>query len=175
MIKRVSSRESRVHRHKRIRVNLAGTPERPRISIFRSSSQIYAQIIDDVAGNTLVHASSRDKDLPSVEPVALPAAAPAAEKAEAKAPVAEPEPEKPAKGGKGGAKAAPKPAPKAAKTPGQGPAGAKVREAQQVGALLAKRALDKGIKKVVFDRSGYPYHGRIKALADAARASGLEF
>lgn len=155
-------------------MNLSGTSERPRVSVFRSASQIYAQIIDDVIGNTLVQASSRDKDLPNVK-VVLPAAPPAPEKAVAPAPTPEPEPARPAKGGKGGAKPEAKPAPKAAKPVGQAPAGAKVREAQQVGALLAERALAKGIKKVVFDRGGYPYHGRVKALADAARAGGLEF
>jgi large subunit ribosomal protein L18 len=112
--------EARQKRHLRIRANLTGTPSRPRVSVFRSSKNIYAQIIDDVNGVTLVSASSVEKD------------------------------NKLANGGN-------------------------VEAAATVGKLLAERAVKNNIKSVVFDRSGYLYHGRVKALAEAARAAGLEF
>lgn len=162
MIKRTDSREMRQRRHRRIRMKLAGTPERPRVSVFRSTVHIYAQVIDDSTGRTLVEASSLDKDIASVEPI-LPAAAPAAEAAA----------EKPAKGSKPGADKGGKPTPAAKNAPTG--AAKKTRLAQQVGTLLAKRAQEKGIKSVVFDRGGYIYHGRVKALAESARAAGLEF
>jgi large subunit ribosomal protein L18 len=165
MIKRVASREMRQRRHRRIRMKLAGTAARPRICVFRSTVHIYAQIIDDSTGRTLCQASSLDKDVASIEP-ALPAPAPAQEEAKAKV-------EKPEKGAKPGADKA------AAKPPAKPAAPAKVskktRLAQQVGTLLAQRAQEKGIKAVVFDRAGYIYHGRVKALAESARAAGLEF
>jgi large subunit ribosomal protein L18 len=171
MIKRVNRKEMRQRRHRRIRMRVAGTTQRPRICVFRSSVHIYAQIIDDSTGRTLVQASSLDKDVASVEPI-LPAPAPVVVKEEVK--------EKVEKGGKPGAdkggkqpakveaKAEPKPA---AVTE----ASKHVRLAQQVGTLLARRAQEKGIKAVVFDRGGYIYHGRVKALAESARAAGLEF
>jgi large subunit ribosomal protein L18 len=106
----------------RIRKKLAGTPERPRLAVFRSQGHIYAQVIDDDAGRTLCAASSLDKEL----------------KAKMK---------------RGGNKAA----------------------AQAVGTLVAKRAQDQGVSAVVFDRGGFQYHGRVKALADAAREAGLKF
>jgi len=161
MIKRIDSREMRQRRHRRIRMKLAGTPERPRVSVFRSTVHIYAQIIDDTSGRTLVQASSLDKDIANVEPI-LPAAAPAADTAKPKADKAE----------KGGKQA---PAAKAAAPAAPAPVSKKTRLAQQVGTLLAKRAQEKGIKSVVFDRGGYIYHGRVKALAESARAAGLEF
>ena len=105
--------------HKRIRSRVAGTQERPRLAVFRSLNHIYAQVIDDQQGHTLVSAASTEKDLK----------------------------------GKGG-----------------NVAGAKV-----IGKAVAERAKEKGIKRVVFDRGGYQYHGRVKALADAAREAGLEF
>jgi large subunit ribosomal protein L18 len=108
--------------HDRIRKKIRGTPERPRLAVFRSQGHIYAQVVDDDAGRTLVAASSLDKDLR-------------------------------AKSKRGGTVAA----------------------AREVGALIAGRAKDKGIAAVVFDRGGFQYHGRIKALADAARAAGLQF
>ncbi len=111
--------EARERIRERIRRNLAGTSERPRLAIFKSQKYIYAQVIDDAAGRTLVSASSRDGDA--------------------------------------GAK------------------GANAAAAKAVGALIAKRAKDKGISRVVFDRGGYLYHGNVKALADAARENGLEF
>ncbi len=109
-------------RHTRIRKRVFGTAERPRISVYRSLNHIYAQIIDDTKGNTLVSASTLDKEFKDI------------------------------KGNK-----------------------ANVEMAKRVGSLLATRALKAGIKKVAFDRSGYKYHGCIKALADAAREVGLEF
>ena len=113
----------RQRRKSRVRRNVFGTPERPRLTVFRSHKNIYAQIIDDQAGQTLVAASSLDKGAPDT-----------ADKG-------------------GGNKAA----------------------AIVVGQSLAVRAVERGIKKVVFDRNGYPYHGRIRELADAARKAGLEF
>ncbi|MDA8156831.1 MAG: 50S ribosomal protein L18 [Actinomycetota bacterium] len=109
-------------RQQRVRKKVSGAPDRPRISVFRSLNHIYAQIIDDVAGNTLAAASSIEKDL----------------------------------GGKGGNRS-------------------NKETAKKVGMVLAERALQKGIKKAVFDRSGYKYHGCIKELADGAREGGLEF
>ncbi len=108
--------------HDRIRKKLRGTPERPRLAVFRSQGHIYAQVIDDDAGRTLCTASSLDKDLRT-------------------------------KSKRGG----------------------NVASAKQVGALIASRARDKGVGAVVFDRGGFQYHGRIKALADAAREAGLKF
>jgi len=107
----------RLRIHKRIRRRVRGTQERPRLAVFRSVKHIYAQVIDDVQGNTIVAASSGES-----------------------------------------------------KTTGGNIAGAKA-----IGKLVAERAKDKGIKAVVFDRGGYLYHGRVKALADAAREAGLEF
>ncbi len=115
-------KEARERRHERIRKKVAGTPERPRLSVYRSLDHIYAQIIDDSNERTIVSASSLDKEF------------------------------KDKKSHKGN-----------------------VVTAKQIGGLIAKRALEKGIKKVVFDRSGYLYHGRVKALAEAAREAGLEF
>jgi len=114
--------EARKRRHSRVRKKVLGSQERPRLNIFKSLNHIYAQIIDDFEGKTLVAASSNDKEL------------------------------------KGKIKT-----------------GGNVEAAKTVGGLIAKRAVDKGIKKIVFDRSGYPYHGRVKALADAAREKGLQF
>ena len=170
MIKQFDSRSMRQRRHRRIRMKLAGTTARPRVSVFRSSVHIYAQIIDDSTGRTLVQASSLEKDVASVEPalpavVAAPAPAPAAA-SEKTAKSGKPAPEKGGKPAKAEPKAAPKPAAEASR---------RTRLAQQVGTLLARRAQDMGIKKVVFDRGGYIYHGRIKALAESARAAGLEF
>ena len=113
--------ERRHIRHLRVRNKVQGTVERPRLTVYRSSLHIYAQIIDDVAGNTLAAASSRDALEGRVE-------------------------------GKG-----------------------KTAVSQAVGKLLAERAKAKGVSKVAFDRGGYLYHGRIKALADGARSGGLEF
>ena len=117
-----SRNEARLHRHKRVRKNVFGTAERPRLCVFRSLSMIYAQIIDDNAGITLVSSSSIDKELRKK-----------VEKSN------------------------------------------KIEQAAAVGKLLAKRAKEKKIKEVVFDRGGFRYMGRVKALADAAREEGLVF
>jgi large subunit ribosomal protein L18 len=119
MIRNIDKKEIRGRVHKRIRRKLAGTTERPRLAIFRSVAHIYAQVIDDSKGVTLVSASSVDK------------------------------------GGRTN--------------------GGNVAAAKAIGKLVAERAKEKGVAQVVFDRGGYPYHGRVKALADAARAAGLEF
>ena len=113
---------NRKKRHRRVRTKVSGTAERPRLNVFRSSKHIYAQVIDDQAGETMVAASSIDSQMRS----------------ELK---------------HGGNREA----------------------ARKVGELLAKRAVDKGIKNVVFDRGGYLYHGRVKELADGAREAGLKF
>lgn len=116
------SKVARIRRHARIRKRLSGSSERPRISIFKSARHIYAQIIDDVKGVTLVAASSMDKEL------------------------------------RGSIKH-----------------GGNREAAKKVGEALARRAVDKGLRQVVFDRGGFPYHGRVKELADSAREAGLEF
>ena len=159
MIKPNDSRKMRQRRHRRVRMRISGTPARPRISVFRSAVHIYAQIIDDTTGRTLVQASSLDKDVASVKPALL-AVAPPSDKVA-----------KEAKPADKGAKPA-KPA-KAESAPAED--GKKTLLARQVGTLLAQRATQQGIKLVVFDRGGYLYHGRIKALAESARAAGLEF
>ncbi|MBI1793990.1 MAG: 50S ribosomal protein L18 [Chloroflexi bacterium] len=114
--------EARLRRHKRVRKNLSGTAQRPRLAVFRSVTEIYAQIIDDAAGNTLVSASSIDKEL-----------------------------REKVKGLK------------------------KSEQAKLVGQTVAERAKNKGISAVVFDRGGFKYMGRVKALADGARDGGLQF
>jgi large subunit ribosomal protein L18 len=134
MIHKVEKKKIRSRVHQRIRQKLRGTAERPRLAVFRSVAHIYAQVIDDAQGKTLVAASSVAKDA------------------------------KPARAAKGGKTA------KTSKT-----SGGNVTAAKAIGKLVAERAKQKGIAKVVFDRGGYPYHGRVKALAEAARAAGLEF
>jgi large subunit ribosomal protein L18 len=115
-------RLARQRRHLRVRKRVHGTPQRPRLSVFRSLKHIRAQIIDDTRGHTLAAVSTLDPEL------------------------------QPELGGKD-----------------------KADQAAVVGEVLARRALDRDIKRVVFDRGGYQYHGRVKALADAAREAGLEF
>ncbi len=122
MVSKKSRSEVRIKKHKRMRNRFSGTAERPRLSVFRSNNHMYAQIIDDTVGNTLVAASTLEKDV----------------KSELK------------------------------KTND-------VEAAAYLGTVIAKKALDKGIKEVVFDRGGFIYQGKIKALADAAREAGLEF
>lgn len=117
-----TARELRIRRHKRIRKRIFGTPERPRLSVYRSNNNIYAQIIDDSAGRTIVAASTLDKEFEGYT------------------------------GHRGN-----------------------VEAAKRVGELIAKRAIAAGLKRVVFDKGGYLYHGSIKALAEAAREAGLEF
>lgn len=119
MVNKASTNKARLNRHRRVRGKVSGTAERPRLNVFRSAKNIYAQIIDDVAGATLAAASTLDKEFT----------------------------------GNGGNKEA----------------------AKKVGELLAKRAAEKGITEVVFDRGGYIFHGRVKELAEGAREGGLKF
>ncbi len=118
MVNRKDSNEKRLQRHKRVRAKIFGTPERPRLCVYRSNDNIQAQVIDDTVGKTIVSASSTEKDF-----------------------------------GNGGNKEA----------------------AKKVGALVAQRAIEKGISEVVFDRGGYLYHGRVMELANGAREAGLKF
>lgn len=122
MVNKKIRSEVRVKKHRRIRSRLSGTPEKPRLAVFRSNNHMYAQIIDDVAGNTIVSASTVQADVRE-----------GLEKTN------------------------------------------NVAAAAKLGGVIAKKALDNGIKKVVFDRGGYIYHGKVQALADAAREAGLEF
>lgn len=121
MITKEDRNLARKRRHLRVRNRITGTAERPRLNVYRSNKHIYAQVIDDVTGKTLVQASTLDKDLAAVT------------------------------------------------------SGGNVDAAKAVGELVAKRALEQGVSNVVFDRGGYLYHGRIQALADAAREAGLQF
>jgi large subunit ribosomal protein L18 len=121
-VSRLTRDEHRRRLHRRVRVRVRGTPERPRLSVFRSLKNIFAQIVDDTRGRTLVSASSLDKQLRA-----------------------------------------------------QVPYGGNVAAAKAVGKTLGERARVAGVTRVVFDRGGYQYHGRVKALAEAARAAGLQF
>ena len=145
-------RHERLRRHRRVRNKVHGTSARPRLCVFRSLNHIYAQIVDDDTGRTLAAASSLKLEL-----APLPEAP---EKAPEKAD--KPEKGKEGKDGKGGKKAA-------------RPLSMKMRRSVAVGTAIAAAALEKGIKAVAFDRGGYIYHGRIAALAKAAREGGLEF
>ncbi len=119
MITKVNRKETRNRRHLRVRTKISGTAECPRLCVYRSNANVYAQVIDDVAGNTLVQASTLDKEVKTKH--------------------------------------------------------SNKEAAKEVGALIAKRALEKNIKEVVFDRGGYIYHGVVKELAEAAREGGLKF
>lgn len=119
MIKRPNTNAQRLKRHKRVRSKISGTPERPRLNVFRSETNIYAQIIDDTKGVTLVSASSLEKGFEG--------------------------------------------------------SGSNMEGAKKVGQTVAQRAKAAGIEAVVFDRGGYLYHGRVKALAEGAREGGLQF
>jgi large subunit ribosomal protein L18 len=191
MIQRTNKNEIRGRIHQRIRRKVRGTAERPRLAVFRSLTHIYAQLIDDTKSQTLVAASSTEEGLDNVAVAPAPKAAavkaepPKAEKTE-KADKAGKGEKGEKKGGKKAA-AAPAEAPAAAAAapaPAAAPAapaaptkarGGNVAGARLIGKTIADRAKEKGIKAVVFDRGGYIYHGRIKALADAARKAGLEF
>jgi large subunit ribosomal protein L18 len=120
MITKLDKNASRKKRHARVRSKLSGTAARPRLNVFRSNKHVYAQVIDDMSGVTLVSASTMEKDL-NLESTS------------------------------------------------------NLEAAKLIGELVAKRAVEKGISAVVFDRGGYLYHGRIQALADAARENGLQF
>ncbi len=119
MIKKEIRNDLRVRRHERVRAKISGTTECPRLCVFRSNKGIYAQIIDDTVGKTLVSASTLDKEIKTKA--------------------------------------------------------SNVESAKEVGELVAKRALKAGIENVVFDRGGYIYHGKVKALAESAREAGLKF
>ena len=119
MVSKTDRKFERARRHARVRNKVSGTAERPRLCVYRSNTNIYAQIIDDVAGNTLVAASTLDKEVKTKK--------------------------------------------------------SNKEAAKEVGALIAKRAIEKNIKTVVYDRGGYIFHGVVKALAEAAREGGLEF
>jgi large subunit ribosomal protein L18 len=145
--------EGRLRRKKRIRKKVAGTPERPRLTVFRSARHIYAQVVDDTTGRTLAAASTLSKDLRSApEAAAKEGGTEAGEKAAG-----------PAAGDKGRAKQAAAPKPRK-----------KIEAAKRVGALLAEQCKSRNIRKVIFDRNGYLYHGRVQALAQAAREAGLD-
>ena len=119
MITKIDRKLTRERRHIRVRTKISGTAERPRLCVYRSNSNLYVQIVDDVAGNTLAQASTLDKEVKTKH--------------------------------------------------------ANKEAAKEVGALIAKRAQEKKIKEVVFDRGGYIYHGVVKELAEAARENGLKF
>lgn len=119
---KLNTREARYRRHHRVRQKVSGTDSRPRLCVFRSLNHIYAQVINDIQGHTLVTASTIDAEIA-----------------------------------------------------GSSTGKTKTGKAEMVGSLLAKRAKEKGIKQVAFDRNGCKYHGRIKALAEAAREGGLKF
>ena len=119
MVSKTNSNKARLQRHVRVRGKISGTAERPRLNVYRSLSNIYAQLIDDVAGVTIATASSVEKDF--------------------------------------------------------GVTGGNKDSARKVGELIAKRAAEKGVTEVVFDRGGYIYHGRVRELAEGAREGGLKF
>ena len=119
MVKKTDRKMERARRHLRVRKKISGTAERPRLCVYRSNTNLYVQVIDDVAGNTLVSASTLDKDVKTKR--------------------------------------------------------ANKEAAKELGAIIAKKALDKKIDTVVFDRGGYIYHGVVKELAEAAREGGLKF
>ena len=119
MVSKTDRKLERARRHKRVRTKISGTAERPRLCVYRSNTNLYAQVIDDVAGNTLVSASTLDKEVKTKS--------------------------------------------------------ANKEAAKEVGTLIAKRATEKNITEVVFDRGGYIYHGVVKVLAEAARENGLKF
>ena len=154
----------RERRHLRVRQRVIGTPGKPRLCVFRSSKHIYAQIVDDTTGRTLVAASSLKLPPISVEP---PVAATAPKEKEK-------EPKGKEKGKEKG-KGKEKDAEKEKKGRKTWTGGRKTAAAREVGRLLAEAAKQKGISAVCFDRGGYLYHGRIAALADAARKNGLQF
>ena len=154
MIEQRSRNKVRANIHSRIRRKLEGTAVRPRLNVYRSLNHIYAQLVDDANGVTLVSASTAEGAKDSK---------PAKENKEAKAAKTAPTGTE----AKGASEAKHK---KTAKR-----TGGNVASAKAIGKVIAQRAQEKGVKKVVFDRGGYLYHGRIKALAEAAREAGLEF
>jgi ribosomal protein L18 len=205
MIKHFNANKARNKRHRRIRSHLEGTQNRPRLSVFRSGVHIYAQVIDDSTGQTLAAASSLDsalrdfkpakKEVPDSQQRAAQAEGTPVEMAAQAAPTrgkgakvekapARSAPQKAAQG-KGGKPAAQTKTllPSAQKGEKRTPVEAlaliadnrKVALAREVGKLIAQRAKEKGVSRVVFDRGGYAYHGRVAALAEGAREVGLDF
>ncbi len=181
MIKKKSANEARLRRHRRVRKKVSGTTMRPRLSVYRSGQHIYAQIVDDERMTTLVAASSRDKDLVGQAPAAKPGAKARGASA-AETPASAPAEPKAAKAAKGkgestasaaadGVDAQAEPVDKLAPIADN----RRVAQARRVGLLIAERARTKGIEKIVFDRGGYLYHGRVAALAAGAREGGLDF
>lgn len=190
MIKRFNANKARLRRHQRVRKRVHGTPARPRLCVFRSAGHIYAQIVDDEHGHTLVAASSLEssKSEPTKSSGKAASATKAAPKSRASAKAApETKAEAPAgkgaKGGKGAGAAAQTPAPEPTEAAEEETAvglkgiadNHKVAQALSVGRLIAERAREQGITQVVFDRGGYIYHGRVAALAAGAREGGLDF
>jgi len=164
----------RKRRHLRVRRKIVGTAERPRVCVFRSNLHIYAQIVDDLTGQTLAAASSLKVTIPRQKPTAASEPAPAAVEAPEAAPEA---PKGKKKGDKAADKKGEKKGDKKSEKKGEKkdrPIGSKILQAREVGRLLAEAAKAKGIKKVRFDRGGYLYHGRVAALAQALREGGLE-
>ena len=147
MSKAYEKRQQRLSRKARVRKKVRGTSDRPRLSVYRSLNHIYAQVIDDDSGKTLASVSSLRMEMP------------AAEVKEAAG--TEEEGQKEKKGKK--------------KKKEKKPEGLKVRRSRAVGKAIAEKATGLGLKKVVFDRAGFLYHGRVAALAEAARKNGLEF
>ncbi len=159
---------ARRRRHERVRARVQGTPERPRLCVFRSLRHIYVQVIDDTQGRTLLAVSTLDPEV-QTEASAASAAEAQPKKGRSKKAEAQPStasPDQSESRNVSGADGAP-----AERADGK----AKTRQAVAVGQVLARRALAAGIKSVVFDRGGYMYHGRVKALAEAARKGGLDF
>ena len=188
MIKRFESNKARLRRHQRMRRHLEGTSSRPRLNVFRSGQHIYAQVIDDVTGQTLVAASSLDESLRDFKPAPSNKAAEKSQQETQTVAVAEAAPAAPAKGNKasankGGAKPARNALPVAEKKEKRPQveqlafiaSNRKVALAREVGKIVAQRAKEKGVTRVVFDRGGYAYHGRVAALAEGAREVGLDF
>jgi large subunit ribosomal protein L18 len=182
MIKKKYTNQTRLRRHRRVRKKVSGTIQRPRLSVFRSQNQIYAQIVDDERRVTLVAASSRDAGLSDIAASLgiTPQGTGTTRDATASAPA--PASEGRQRGGvRGGKAAAPAPAgePTSEGAESAIPAGIannrRIVQARLVGHLVAQRAKTQGIDKVVFDRGGYLYHGRVAALAAGAREGGLDF
>jgi large subunit ribosomal protein L18 len=159
MYKKHYANKARLRRHLRVRKRVAGTPSRPRLCVFRSANQIYAQVIDDTVGRTLLAASSRDADFAALAKSQGKGLAPAATATTGKTAVP-----------RGGEQS--ESAPESIKGIADN---RRVHQAWLVGQLIAQRAQAAGIQRVVFDRGGYMYHGRVAAVAEGARAGGLDF
>lgn len=190
MIKQFHANQARLRRHQRLRRHLSGSQQRPRLNVFRSGQHIYAQLIDDTTGLTLVSASSLDEALHNFKPAARVAPAALTKQPEKTEEAAAFEAEAAPVKGKSAKKGKQQPTtqastalPAAEKRPRRTPVeklspianNRRVAIAREVGKLIAQRAKEKGVSRVVFDRGGYTYHGRVAALAEGAREVGLEF